>query len=58
MLISRLLWWGGIPFGPKYTIESLRTNLAGGKDVTDDVMATVAGFVLFHEAEQKKKAVL
>ena len=56
-LISLLFGWWGIPFGPKYTIESIRTNMAGGKDVTDDVMATVAGYVLFQEAEQKKNTV-
>ena len=44
----------GIPFGPKYTLESLRNNLRGGKEVTDDVMATVAGFVLFEETQQRK----
>jgi len=56
-LISLLLGWWGIPFGPKYTLESIRTNMTGGKNVTDEVMATVAGYVLFHEAEQKKKAI-
>lgn len=56
-LVSLALGWWGIPFGPKYTIESIRANLKGGKDVTDDVMATVAGFVLFQEAEQNRKKV-
>jgi hypothetical protein len=55
-LISLVMGWWGIPFGPRYTLESIRTNLAGGKDVTDEVMATVAGYVLFEEAQQKKKA--
>ncbi len=54
-LISALLGWWGLPYGPKYTIESIRTNLRGGKDVTDEVMATVAGFVMFQEAEQTRK---
>ena len=54
-MISLLLGWWGIPFGPKYTLESIRTNLRGGKDVTDEVMSTVAGFVLFQEAEQSRK---
>ncbi len=53
--ISFLFGWWGIPFGPKYTIESIRTNTRGGKDVTDDVMATVAGYVLFEETQQRKK---
>lgn len=54
--ISLLFGWWGIPFGPKYTIESIRSNLKGGKDVTDEVMATVAGHILFREAQQRKKA--
>jgi hypothetical protein len=54
-LVSFLFGWWGIPYGPKYTVESIRTNLRGGKNVTDEVMATVAGFVLFEETQQKKK---
>lgn len=53
--ISLLFGWWGIPFGPKYTIKSIQTNLRGGKNVTDEVMATVAGFVLFEETQRKKK---
>jgi len=30
-------WWG-IPWGVIYTLGSLGTNFAGGKNVTDDVM--------------------
>ena len=52
-LISFFLGWWGFPFGPKYTVESIRTNMKGGKDVTDDVMATVAGHILFREAEKE-----
>ncbi len=55
-VLSLLLGWWGFPFGPKYTIGSILTNLKGGKDVTDDVMATVAGYVQFREAELKKKS--
>jgi hypothetical protein len=54
--ISALLGWWGIPFGPKYTLESIRTNIKGGKDVTDEVMATVAGHLLFRETEIVKTA--
>ena len=54
-LISILCGWWGIPIGPKYTLESIRTNLKGGKDVTDEVMATVAGHILFREAEKMKQ---
>ncbi len=46
-------WWG-IPFGPKYTFECIRNNMKGGHDVTDEVMATVAGHLLFREAEKQK----
>mgnify|MGYP003439566351 FL=1 len=52
-LLSFLFGWWGFPFGPKYTLESIRTNMKGGKDVTDEVMATVAGHILFKEAEKE-----
>ncbi|MDZ4796293.1 MAG: hypothetical protein SGI83_18630 [Bacteroidota bacterium] len=55
LLISVLFGWWGFPFGPKYTLESIRTNMKGGKDVTDEVMATVAGHILFQEAQMQKK---
>jgi hypothetical protein len=54
IFISAFFGWWGIPFGPKYTLQSIRTNSKGGKDVTDDVMATVAGYVLFNEAQKQK----
>jgi len=54
IIISALLGWWGIPFGPKYSIESIRTNLRGGKDVTGEVMDTVAGHLLFQEVERQK----
>lgn len=57
-MISLLFGWWGIPFGPKYTIKSIQANLRGGKNVTDEVMATVAGFVLFEETQRKKKAIV
>lgn len=53
--ISMLFGWWGITFGPKYTLQSINTNLKGGKNVTDDVMSTVAGFVQYREAERNKK---
>lgn len=56
-LLSLLFGWWGIPYGPKYTIESILTNTRGGKNVTDDVMATVAGYALFEETQQKKKQI-
>lgn len=54
-LISFFFGWWGIPFGPKYSIESIRTNLHGGKNVTDEVMATVAGYVLFEETQRNNR---
>ncbi len=53
-LVTLLFGWWGLPFGPKYTIEALRTNLKGGKDVTDEVLSTVAGHILFREAERTR----
>ena len=53
-MLSFLFGWWGIPFGPKHTIAALRTNLRGGKDVTDEVVATIAGHILFREAEKRK----
>lgn len=38
-LISLFLGWWGIPWGPIYTIGSFITNLGGGKDVTQEVVA-------------------
>ncbi|HHK40987.1 MAG TPA: hypothetical protein ENJ50_01100 [Planctomycetaceae bacterium] len=44
-LISLLLGWWGIPWGPIYTMHSLATNFGGGKDVTQEVVAD-----LMHQA--------
>ncbi|MEO7922578.1 MAG: hypothetical protein ABIR30_02795 [Chitinophagaceae bacterium] len=54
-LLSLLFGWWGLPFGPKYTFDSIRTNLKGGKDVTDEVMDTVAGHLMFLESEKQKR---
>lgn len=40
-LVSLLLGWWGIPWGPIYTIGSLMTNFRGGKDVTQEVLASL-----------------
>lgn len=40
-LLSLVLGWWGIPWGPIYTIGSVYTNLTGGKDVTAEVMASI-----------------
>ena len=52
-LLSGLFGWWGIPYGPKYTYESIKTNLKGGKDVTEEVMSVVAGYVQFEETKKK-----
>jgi hypothetical protein len=39
--LTFLLGWWGIPWGPIYTIQSLVTDLRGGKDVTDAVLASL-----------------
>ena len=43
-LLSAVLGWWGIPWGPIYTVQSLTSNIKGGKDVTQQVLASlVAG---------------
>jgi hypothetical protein len=37
-VVSLLLGWWGIPWGPIYTIGSFITNFSGGKDVTHEVV--------------------
>ncbi|HEV2991703.1 MAG TPA: hypothetical protein VG759_24930 [Candidatus Angelobacter sp.] len=37
-LLTIVLGWWGIPFGPIFSIQSLYVNLRGGKDVTNDVV--------------------
>lgn len=37
-LLTILLGWWGIPWGPIYSIGSLYTNLRGGKNVTSEVL--------------------
>jgi hypothetical protein len=41
VLITLLFGWWGIPWGPIYSIGSLITDLGGGKDVTNEVIAQV-----------------
>ena len=41
-LISLILGWWGIPWGPIYTVGSLITNLGGGKDVTNEVIDSLS----------------
>ena len=37
-LLTLLLGWWGIPWGPIYTIQSLWINLRGGRDVTKEAI--------------------
>jgi hypothetical protein len=39
-VISFLLGWWGIPWGPIFTVGTLATNFGGGKDVTREVLAS------------------
>jgi tetrahydromethanopterin S-methyltransferase subunit E len=41
-LLSFFLGWWGIPWGPIYTIQALWINFNGGKDVTQEVLASMA----------------
>ncbi len=41
-LVSLLFGWWGIPWGPIYTIGSFVTNFQGGKDVTQQVIASAS----------------
>lgn len=38
-LITLLLGWWGIPWGPIYSIQSLWQNFSGGIDVTKEILA-------------------
>lgn len=40
-LLSLVLGWWGIPWGPIYTIQSVWVNFKGGKDVTQEVLASM-----------------
>ena len=41
-LLTLILGWWGIPWGPIYTIQGLWVNFSGGKDVTQEVLASLA----------------
>ena len=40
-VLTALVGWWGIPWGPIYTIGSLHTNLKGGKDITQEVLLSI-----------------
>lgn len=37
-LVSLLLGWWGIPWGPVYTVQTVYKNMTGGKDITFEVL--------------------
>jgi len=41
-LLSLLLGWWGIPWGPIWTIQSMAVNFRGGKDVTASIVNAVS----------------
>ncbi|MBC7868005.1 MAG: hypothetical protein H7X88_10785 [Gloeobacteraceae cyanobacterium ES-bin-316] len=54
-VVSFLVGWWGFPWGPKFTMQAIRTNLQGGKDVTNEVMDVINGYLLFEETNSRKK---
>ena len=40
-ILTFLLGWWGIPWGPIYSIGCLGTNLSGGKDVTKEIAGSL-----------------
>ena len=40
-LLSAVLGWWGIPWEPIYTVQSIASNIKGGKDVTQQVLASL-----------------
>lgn len=42
-IMSFVLGWWGIPWGPIYTVGSLYKNLSGGIDITKDVLLLMNG---------------
>jgi hypothetical protein len=57
-LLSLLFGWWAIPRGPRHTLKSIRKNMKGGNDVTDEVTATIDGHLMFHEVQQSKKLLI
>jgi hypothetical protein len=53
-LLSLIFGWWSLS-GPKNTIASIRTNLKGGKDMTDEVTSILEGHLLFRESQKGVK---
>jgi len=41
-LISFVFGWWGFPWGPIYTMQALVNNILGGRDVTGEILASIA----------------
>ncbi len=42
-LVSLVLGWWGIPWGPIYTVSTVFNNARGGLDVTSEVLSSLRG---------------
>ena len=40
-ILTFIMGWWGIPWGPIYTVGALYTNLSGGKDVTQNIVSQI-----------------
>jgi hypothetical protein len=52
-LFTLIFGWWGLPWGPVRTVESIVTNFAGGKNVTEEIFAdvyTYKGMTVIHTA--------
>lgn len=49
-LLSLFVGWWGFPWGLIYTPHALFVNLGGGKDVTSEVLASLAPIILERQA--------
>lgn len=54
-LLSLVVGWWGIPWGPIWTIGTVFKNLTGGIDVTSDVLASATASTPMEEAPSARK---
>lgn len=54
-LVSLLLGWWGIPWGPIWTVSTLINNFRGGCDITEEVWRIVSQDDASWEKERKKR---
>lgn len=55
-LITILFGWWGLPSGPGTSIKVLKSNFKGGVDVTNQILAVSAGYLMYEEANNEKGA--